>query len=427
LSGKIKKAVEITDAKISFVSLVSKAANKKQVLVTKADGGTADVAAFGRILKTDAETHYVTGIVYEPMAEDTGGNFMTEDEIRKAAYWFSKNDGKNDIQHDFEAAPGLTVVESYIAPCDVTVGGEPVVKGTWLMTVEVTNTDIWDAVEKGSITGFSMGGVGKYGTEDVPLDKVNKQEGAEPLTAPQRKGILKGLLSALGFDAVEKGAVADAFKETGKRGKFWDAFSALHGVLYQYDWNTDAAIFESDENVIRAALSEFSEILIEILTDDEQSVVKSLASASPVVKAGKKISGANKQKLDEAYQLLTELREAFEEAEPIEKENHEMTSEDIKKTVEEVVTKAVGEAVAEAVKKMTPTAADPAPPAETPPPAETTEPVTKGDITKMIEDSVNEAVAKAMTPLLKSVALPTNLNGEQTVEKSGEHFLTGIL
>ena len=38
---KIAKAYAITDAKISFVSLVDKAANKKQFLITKSEDGAA--------------------------------------------------------------------------------------------------------------------------------------------------------------------------------------------------------------------------------------------------------------------------------------------------------------------------------------------------------------------------------------------------
>ncbi len=42
--SKIEKAYAITDAKISFVSLVDKAANKKQFLITKAEHGSASFA-----------------------------------------------------------------------------------------------------------------------------------------------------------------------------------------------------------------------------------------------------------------------------------------------------------------------------------------------------------------------------------------------
>ena len=64
---RIAKAYAITDAKISFVSLVDKAANKKRFLITKSENGSASFATFGRILKADTDSHFVTGIVYEPM------------------------------------------------------------------------------------------------------------------------------------------------------------------------------------------------------------------------------------------------------------------------------------------------------------------------------------------------------------------------
>jgi len=55
----IKKAIEISDAKISFVSLVDKAANQRQFLITKADGGQANFSTLGKILKVDDATHYI--------------------------------------------------------------------------------------------------------------------------------------------------------------------------------------------------------------------------------------------------------------------------------------------------------------------------------------------------------------------------------
>ena len=200
----ITKAYAISDAKISFVSLVDKAANKKQFLITKAAGeGKKNFVTKGRIIKADTDSHFVTGIVYEPMVEDSQGNYMTEEEITKAAYWFAKNANSVDLQHCFVKCEDVSVVESYIAKCDMEIEGQAVKKGTWLMTVEVTNDDIWDAVQKGEITGFSMGGVGVYSEEDVDLSNVEKSD--EP------KGLLKKLVKALGFEVVEKGAVKAEF------------------------------------------------------------------------------------------------------------------------------------------------------------------------------------------------------------------------
>jgi len=175
MSKKVEKAIEISDAKISFVSFVDKAANRRQFLIAKCneiarnlrnarradpnDGrreeihkNPAQFSTLGKILKVDEDTHYVTGVVYEPLEEDTHGNFMTEDEIRKAAFWFAKNGDKVDMQHSFEEADGICVVESYIAPCDMEIGGQPIVKGTWIMTAEVQNAD--GTMNVGNITTF---------------------------------------------------------------------------------------------------------------------------------------------------------------------------------------------------------------------------------------------------------------------------------
>lgn len=208
---QIKKAYAISDAKISFVSLVDKAANKQQFLIVKSeDENKATFQTFGEIIKTDTDSHYVTGIVYEPMTEDTDGNYMTENEIVKAAHWFMKNTGNVDIQHCFTKAENCNVVESYIAKCDMEIEGKEIKKGSWLMTVEIADSDVWNSIEKGELTGFSMGGVGVYSEEDVDLSMVEKSD--EP------KGLLKKLAKAFGFEVVEKERVKALEKDAKKMG-----------------------------------------------------------------------------------------------------------------------------------------------------------------------------------------------------------------
>ena len=51
----VEKATAITNARIQFVSLVDKAANKRRFLLKKEDGGRAAFTAYGRIVKTDHE------------------------------------------------------------------------------------------------------------------------------------------------------------------------------------------------------------------------------------------------------------------------------------------------------------------------------------------------------------------------------------
>lgn len=435
----IAKAYAITDAKISFVSLVDKAANKKQFLITKADGGAANFSTFGKILKADADSHFVTGIVYEPMVEDSQGNYMTEEEITKAAYWFAKNGNQADIQHCFQKCEGAAVVESYVAKCDMELEGEPIKKGTWLMTMEITDSDVWDSIQKGDITGFSMGGVGTYSTEDVELP-VEKQD--EP------KGLFRKLAKAMGFDVVEKGAVKANFKRRVKEDNFYSAWYALRGTLEGNFYNPETGSWEwgynSDENTIREALEDFNDIVTQLLTSDG-SIVKSLEKAAqeapaPVMKAGKSLSAKNLNAIKGIYDTLGSFISEFTEEEAtaattntVQKEEKDMTQDEVKVVVADEIQKAMAP-VMKQLEALAPVAKSegegetPAAPAE-PAPAEA---VTAESVAKMVGEEVTKAfepVMKALAPIMQSRALPGNLNDAVgSVQKSEvePHYMTGM-
>lgn len=473
MAGSLRKAYEITDAKIQFVSLVDKAANKRQFLLKKEDGGKATFTTYGRIIKTDAENHYVTGVVYEPMEEDSHGNFMTEEEITKAAYWFAKNGDKVDLQHSFEPLDGATVVENWIAKADFDIDGEKIRKGTWLMTVEVTDADVWDGIEKGDITGFSMGGLGNYSEEDVDLDSVSKQQ-----ETSAKKGLLKQIAEALGVSVVEKGAMAELYEERSKSTLFWNAFNSLEEVLYSYDSVTGRWRYEADEGRVRECLEEFSAIITSILTGKE-SITKAIQAdrPEPVAKAGKKMSGKNKETLTGIYESLGTFLKEFDDPEPEadpdddenkggekaeepdgdgntktdkDKEDKEVTKQEVETIVASAIAKAMGgsgqqqeqpaqgaQSGAGAVEKEAATG-NITPEAITP---ESIEKMVQEAITKamtpqaehisaeQVQEMITAAVAKAVDPVLKSRGLPSNLGGDGTVEKrAGEqHYLHGIL
>ena len=462
----LKKAYEITDAKIQFVSLVDKAANKRQFLIKKEAGGKATFTTYGRIVKADAENHYVTGVVYEPMAEDSHGNFMTEAEITKAAYWFAKNGNKVDLQHSFEPLDGANVVESWIAKADFDIDGETIKKGTWLMTVEVADESVWEGIEKGEITGFSMGGLGNYSEEDVELDNVSKQETSE------KKGLLKQLAKALGLNVVEKGAMAELYEERSKGTLFWNAFNSLEEILYKYDPITGRYLYETDENKVRECLEEFGQIITSILTGGG-SVTEAIQTDRPVEKAGKKMSGKNKETLLGIYESLGTFIKEFDDPEPEkneptkkkdgeEIEELEGTEKEEKQVTKQEVEGIVAKAVETAFAKATNTES------KTPDEEETDEEKKAGTVTEakkkggcvskadeitpetinamveaaiekalepqrevvtaeQVQEMITAAVAKAVDPVLKSKGLPSNLGGG--VEKSAgeQHYLHGIL
>jgi len=424
------------------VSLVDKAANKRRFLLKKAKDGKAAFTSYGRIIKTDTENHYVTGIVYEPMEEDSHGNYMTAEEITKAAYWFAKNGDKVDLQHSFEPLENAVVVENWIAKADFKIGNEVIKEGTWLMTVEVTDPNIWQDIKKGKITGFSMGGLGSYSEEDTELNQEVKKE---------KGGLLKQLAAALGFKVVEKGDAAEIYREKEKyrniENSFWNAFNSLEEILHKFDNESCRRIYEKDEAVIKEALEDFNKIITEILTGTESNIADTIQSGSTIKKAGKSISAKNKETLQGIYDSMGTFLASFdneEKEEPIEKNNKEEQLKMTKSEMENVITKSVSAALKKAFDEKS---------ANENPKKEEVE--KEGEITvnsdnlkKMIDEAVaaalkskeeeetteeqirkmvSEAVTKAVEPIFKSKSLPSNLNGSE-VEKSAEtHYLQGII
>lgn len=391
--SELRKAKSISEAEIQFVSLVDKAANRKSFLITKAEDGTGFFSANGRIVKTDEVSHYVTGIVYEPMTEDTQGDFMTEDEIRKAAHWFAKNGEGIDIQHNFKKLEKAEVVESWIAKADFEIDREKIKKGTWLMTVEITDPDVWSAVEKGEITGFSMGGRGVYSESDIDLESIGKSE---------KKSIFKKFAEMFGLEVVEKGAFSEKHAQRKKSTAFWDAFYDLQEVLYRHNPETGAPEFEKDSEKIKECLSEFSEVIQEILTEEAEAIAK----------AGKTLSAKNIERLKSIYENIGGLLEEAGEKEET------MTKSEVTELIKETVKKFEK---ADAAKQGSE-------------PDEATKRFIVSTVKELLNESkkedkavtkaeVEELVKGAMEPLYKARGIPSNLDSlEEPIRKSEDQF-----
>ncbi|MCY8342191.1 XkdF-like putative serine protease domain-containing protein [Bacillus haynesii] len=147
---------ELKNAKINFVSYVDKAANKKKFFMMKSSEPPTFQKEVKLIAKAEDEKKLVYGVVYEPDIQDAHGDFMTAEEIQKAAHGFLKNARKIDKDHNFQGGVG-EVVESYVAPADFEVNGETIVKGSWVLVTKAGD-EIWEQIKKGSITGYSMAG-----------------------------------------------------------------------------------------------------------------------------------------------------------------------------------------------------------------------------------------------------------------------------
>lgn len=149
---------ELKNLKITHVSYVRKGANKKQFFLMKSDDNDTNFEKEVKLFinKANEEQKLIYGVVYEPDEIDTQGEFAKAEEIEKAAHEFLADNRNIDLQHNFKPDYG-TVVESYIAPIDFKIENENVKKGAWVLVTKAKD-DIWEAVKKGEITGYSMAG-----------------------------------------------------------------------------------------------------------------------------------------------------------------------------------------------------------------------------------------------------------------------------
>jgi hypothetical protein len=119
-----------------------------------------DIACKVRLFKAEesGEERTVTGIVLEPEIEDSQTDIYSEDEVRKAAFWFMENDGALGRQHEKLLGKGARLLENFLMPIDAVIDGQDVKKGTWIMTWRVVDDAVWGDVKAGRLTGFSIGG-----------------------------------------------------------------------------------------------------------------------------------------------------------------------------------------------------------------------------------------------------------------------------
>ncbi|MBU2177563.1 MAG: hypothetical protein KJ556_20925 [Gammaproteobacteria bacterium] len=63
------------------------------------------------------------------------------------------------LKSDDAAEEDLQPVESYLAPVDFELGGQPVRKGSWVLGVHAGNPQTWQAIKSGELSGLSMFGL----------------------------------------------------------------------------------------------------------------------------------------------------------------------------------------------------------------------------------------------------------------------------
>ncbi len=368
---------ELKDARITHISLVDKGANGRPFAIIKEEGKESFQKDI-RIAKTDKAKQIVYGVVYEPDVEDAHEDQMSADEIEKAAHLFMEKQHTYNIdkQHDLDADKGY-VVESYIAPVDMTLGDQEIKKGSWIAGVKVTDADTWSQIEKGEITGFSMWGVGKR-------EKISKASSGTDDESVE-KGLLHTIAKAL--TRIVKGQVKEKYNRDKQSNDFWTAWHSFSSTVQRYNWQTDRYEFESDPDKAREAIQDFTDILQEILGAND--IAKALGKPpAEIAKAGKKLSAARLDKLKQAHSTITDLLAEVDDQTGNE-EDDDVKAEDIQKAVMAAmspITKQLNDLQAEVAELKKDEGGEP-PAAPVPPAA----------------DTVTEAIQKALEPIAEQV------------------------
>jgi len=121
----------------------------------------AEKSMMFKIYKLNKRKHLVGGVVYEPETVDAQGDYTDAEEIEKAIERFMEKYAKDPkrirVNHQGRAYY-FPIIECFQPETDIKKGGKTVKAGSWWLMVKVTDDSIWQLVESGKLTGFSMGG-----------------------------------------------------------------------------------------------------------------------------------------------------------------------------------------------------------------------------------------------------------------------------
>lgn len=114
--------------------------------------------------KSDVEGKFY-GVVLEPDLPDAHGDVFGAPAIEEAAHAFmrdyamSKAEHSPDVQHGGGDA-GADLLENYVAPVDMELGGQPVTKSSWVQAWQINDPLVKAEINEGKLTGLSLEGIG---------------------------------------------------------------------------------------------------------------------------------------------------------------------------------------------------------------------------------------------------------------------------
>lgn len=116
-----------------------------------------------QIAKADANRRVVTGVAMVPNEVDSQGDYERPDTIESLSEGFMERlaggDGKSGVMHaTFPSSNVLSHVENRVLSSPEKIGDEEYPAGTWVVGKKVRDDTLWNLIESGTLTGFSIGG-----------------------------------------------------------------------------------------------------------------------------------------------------------------------------------------------------------------------------------------------------------------------------
>ena len=118
------------------------------------------------VAKAEEEKRIVFGVVLEPDEVDAQGDTISAEEIEEAAHLWLARFQNRGLMHRQLVNSQVEIFESYIAPADLTINGQRVKKGSWLLMYHILSDELWRRIKSGELTGFSMGGFARRVEQD---------------------------------------------------------------------------------------------------------------------------------------------------------------------------------------------------------------------------------------------------------------------
>ena len=114
-----------------------------------------------------------------------------------------------DVEHDFELQNGVILTQAFFknkAQGIDPAGYEDLPDDTLFFQFHITDSELWEKVKSGEVTGFSLAGT--FGVE--PIRNINKQENKAKMKLAKIRTMLQKALMAFGAISTDKGLLSYA-------------------------------------------------------------------------------------------------------------------------------------------------------------------------------------------------------------------------